>query len=238
LRLSWSRLGRALSEALSLDLRPADLRLQQTRQIGAWSSNAVPVILTLPASASDLRNMVATLVARLRCPFILLGPTHRHLDAPGQELLASGGAAFLPLDQIVRLEKNGTLRALKLPGELFANFAPQPKDELEEKNARRAFGLVQALESELSLRKAPILTVFRLYCVENLSIAGIARKCGCSLPIIYDRIKVIRDRLGCDPASLRQYSAHFEAIERSLSHSEARSIYRKGAAYGDEDHED
>jgi hypothetical protein len=121
---------------------------------------------------------------------------------------------------------------------LFAQVAPQPKEDLAEKNAGRAFGLVRALESELNLRKAPILTVFRLYCMENLPVTAIARKCCCSAPIIYRRLKAIRARLGCDPASLRRYSAQFESIERSLTHSGAKSIYRKGAAFGEEDTEE
>ena len=236
--LSWSKLGRALAQALGLESLAADLRLPRTRQIGAWSTDAVPVILSVQPDRASLRNVIAELVARLKRNFILLGPTHNRFDARCQELLAKVDAAFLPLDQIVRFQQNGSLQPVKLPGDLFAKFTPQPSDQLDENNARHAFGLVRALETELRIRKAPILTVFRLFCIENLSISAIARKCGCSRPIIFLRLEALRNRLGCDPASLRRYSAHFENIERSLRHSAAKSIYRKGAAFGDEDPED
>ena len=83
-----------------------------------------------------------------------------------------------------------------------------------------------------------MLTVFRLYCMEGLSAAQIARKCKCSRPIVFIRLKLLRRKLGCDPADLRQYSAHFENIEESLADSRARRVYRKGAACGDGESED
>jgi len=45
--LSWSRLGRVLCQAFGLQSKTADLHLPGTRQVGAWSTDAVPVILTL-----------------------------------------------------------------------------------------------------------------------------------------------------------------------------------------------
>src|SRR5215471_9061516 len=89
---SWSRLGRALCQALGLQSKTADLHLPGTRQVGAWSTNAVPVLLTLQSEREEFLFIVGQLTARLRQPFILLAPTTQHLDAAGKELLANVGA--------------------------------------------------------------------------------------------------------------------------------------------------
>src|SRR5574341_298363 len=87
--LSWTRLGRALCQALGLDRRHAVLGLPSTHQIGSWSAAAVPVLLTIQADPDNLRGVIAELAARLRRPYILLVPTSRHLTAAALELLAA-----------------------------------------------------------------------------------------------------------------------------------------------------
>src|SRR5580765_1183169 len=47
LQLDTAGLGRALSEALGLARRAAESPLPATRQIGCWSAEAVPAILTI-----------------------------------------------------------------------------------------------------------------------------------------------------------------------------------------------
>src|SRR5436309_2437099 len=71
LDLNWSKLGRALCKAFGLDVRAAALRLPNTRQIGCWSADAVPVILTIQRETSAFRAVLAELAARLRQRFIL-----------------------------------------------------------------------------------------------------------------------------------------------------------------------
>ena len=86
-------------------------------------------------------------------------------------------------------------------------------------------------------RRLPLssLAVFLLYCAEGLSPIEIARTCHCTKGLIFIRLRWLRAKLGRDPAELRQYSAQFESIEKSLSDPRARNIYRKGAIYGRED---
>ena len=57
------------------------------------------------------------------------------------------GAAFFALDSHVVLTEHGTLRSIRSPGELFAQFTPQPK-ELEVDVAARSFALVRKLDTE------------------------------------------------------------------------------------------
>src|SRR5437762_237281 len=103
LELDWAKLGRELCAALGLDNKTAAFPLPATQQIGSWSANSVPAILTIQSEKRDFRAVVAELVARLRQPFILLAPSAVHLDASCQELLATVGAAFYGLDSHLHL---------------------------------------------------------------------------------------------------------------------------------------
>ncbi len=236
--LNWPKLARALCRAFGLSSQFADLKLFNTCQIGAWSADAVPVILTIQSSISHLQSTISQLALRLRRPFILLAPTNGNLDAIAQEFLASASAAFFPLDTTVRLTESGILLPLKTPGELFAKFTPAPKDSAGEDVARQTLALAKALDSEQRFRKAPVFTVFLLYCQEGLNADQIARRCRCARSVVFTRLTLLRRKLGRDLAGLRQHSAQFESIEASLADPRARSIYRPGAAYGDDDAEE
>jgi sigma-70-like protein len=226
LEFNWSKLGGALCRALSCDNRPVDLGLQATRQIGSWSANAVPVLLTIQSTRRDFHYVVASLAARLRGPFILLAPTANHLDASAAELLAGVRAGFFALEAILTLTDQGVLRARTAPGVLFAPFTPQPKDP-EEDVARSAFALVKQIESGPRTLPPSSLTVFRFYCLEELTIAEIARKCRCSAGTVANRLEMIRARTGVDPDRLRRFSAHFSRVEAEWADPRARRIHRQ-----------
>jgi len=95
--------------------------------------------------------------------------------------------------------------------------------------ARQVFALVHELETEGRWRKAPMLRVFRLYCVEGLPAVKIARQCRCSKSLVLLRLKRLRTKLGRNPAELRQMSSQFEEIEASLKDDRARRIHRESA---------
>ena len=175
LQLNWQKLGRALCKALGLDTKTTKLDLPSTLQIGSWSADAVPVILTIQCDGHLFRHVVAELVARLGRPFILLAPTSIHLTVHCDELLAHAKAAFFPLETTVVLTSHGTLLPKKFPGELFARFTPQPSDSVGEDVARQTLALAKALDSEQRFRKAPVYTVFLLYCSEGLAVNQIAK---------------------------------------------------------------
>lgn len=232
---SWSRFSRALCGALELNQRTAELGLHKTCQIGCWSATAVPVLLTLQHDAVQFERIVEALAARLRQPFILLAPTAQHLGAASQELLADVKAGFFGLDSHVRFSANGGLQPIRRPGELFARFTPEPPEALEEGAARQAFALVKALDAAQPARKASLYTVFRLYCVEGLTVEQVARQCRCARSLVFLRLRALRQKLGGDPRRLRQYSTHFERIEDSLADSRARRINRAEVVETDAD---
>lgn len=103
--------------------------------------------------------------------------------------------------------------------------------------ARQLFALIRELDIKGRWRKAPILQVFRLYCMEILSRDEVARHLGCARSLISLRLKQIEKKLGRKPTELRQLSSHFERIEDSLSDSRARKIRRSGLVdeRGDQD---
>jgi len=226
-QLNWNRLARALCHALELDSRFASLNLINTCQIGAWSADALPVLLTIQPDRDRLQSIVSELLARLRQTFILLTPTNKNLDAKIQELLANAGAGVFPLETTVTLTEDGVLQARLRPGELFARFTPEPK--LPEDAALRAFAVIKSLDANPNLREAPVFTVFRLYCIENLSVQQIAKKLSCSKATIINRLRTIRQKTGVNAKSLRAYSTQFGQIENSLSDSKARRINRRAA---------
>ncbi len=223
--VSWSRFARALGTAFGLTLKLADLNIANTWQIGSWSSDAVPVILTIQPGSARLRSVILELLCRWRERFILLAPTAAYLDAPCLELLAQAKALFLPLESNLLLTHNATLQPVRAPGELFRQFNPEPVDT-DFSEARRIFGLVQQLDSEIGMKAPSILTVFRLYCIEELSIRQIARKFRCGKTTISNRLLAIQERIGTDPTTFRRISSHLDLMVEQSSDPRARKIYR------------
>jgi hypothetical protein len=232
LELNWPKLGRALGEVFGLDSKFSDLRIHQTCQIGSWGADAVPAILTIQSEPHSLRPVLCELIARLRKRFILIAPSHRHLDATCHELMANADAEFFALENLIVFD--GPLRLMgKIPGELFARFSPQPK-EAEQDVARRAFALIQALDSEIGMKPPTLLSVFRLYCIEELSADHIARIQHCSKATIISRLNQIRARTGVDPQDLRRISGHLRKVEEAFEDSRASHIHRERLIYDDD----
>jgi hypothetical protein len=216
LRVNRARLGHAIARAMGCQPAHGDLGIVNTRQIGTWSSAAVPVILTIQNEPYQLTSVAARLAAKLRQKFILITPTTHLVTAPCQEHLASVGAALFDMVSTLTLTEHGTLQPLKPPGELFIQFAPDPADSAAETVARQTIALAKALDSEHKFRKAPLYRVFILYCSEGLSPDQIAKECHCTRSIVFSRLKLLAQKLGRHPAELRQYSTHLERIRDSF----------------------
>jgi hypothetical protein len=235
LELSWTKLARAVCHVFALDYKPADLGLLNTRQLGSWSANAVPVILTIQHEPAWFRTVLLELLARLRQRFILLAPTAKNIDAVSHELLASSDAAFFSLDANVALVSEGSLRLTSaVPGELFAKFTPQPRDA-DEDLASRAFALVHQLDSERTRKPPSLLGVFRMYCVDGLSVSAISRRFRSTRVTVRQRLKLIETRIGVDIDQLRKISAHLEKAEATFNDSRASHIHRKNLIYDEDD---
>jgi len=231
LQLNWGRLGRALCKAFGLDSKPADLALPNTRQIGSWSADAVPVALTMQTDRHVFRHVLAALALRLKTRFILFAPTADHLDAPCHELLAHAHAACFALSSHTRLSPHGALCSVQTPGELFAQFTPRPNDSSAEDATRKAFALVKALDVPKRLKRPSPGTVFSFYCIDGMSVAEVARKCRCSRGTVLNRLEFVRLKTGIDPIRVRRLSAQFESFEQRAPDSRARRTSAKGLIY-------
>jgi len=235
--LNWERLARALGRALELRWQPLEFPWPYTRQIGAWSADGVPAILTLPADRQSFQRVVVELALRLQRRFILLAPTNDLLDAHGQEVLARADALFVSLGQHLRLTSHGTLQSIQAPGKLFAQFQPAAVESPGPDVARGALALLQQLELESPSRPPSVLTVFRLYCLEEFSAAQIARRCHCSKTVVIDRLNRIRSRTRQNPRDLRRCSDHFQRMEEDLTDPRAKHIHRRNAIYDEDSNE-
>jgi hypothetical protein len=224
LEVSRARLGHALCRAFGFAGRQTQLPVPNSFQFGSWSADAVPAILTIQVQRSAFRRAVAELAAHLRRPFILFAPTSDFLDAPAHSILENYGAAFFDLKTNVILTDHGTLQPTRPPGELFARFTPQPKDT-DTDLATRVFALVQKLDTDKPLKPPTLLTVFRLYCIEELSCDQIAHECKTTKTTVVRRLAMIRSRIGVHPRELRRVSPHLAKLEDSFQDSHASHLY-------------
>jgi hypothetical protein len=111
-------------------------------------------------------------------------------------------------------------------------------DQAERSIAAKVFQSLTALDPDNRLRKVPPIKVFLLRFRKNLSRSEIARICHCDKSLVALRLKSIPEKLPWQPQQLRELSAHVEAMQAAVSDPRARSIYRKGAVYGDEEGEE
>src|SRR5262249_50623196 len=111
--------------ALGCQVKIQDLTPPSTLQFGSWSSDDVPIILTLQTVGRAFRNVIAELGLCLGRPYILFAPTASMMNASSHELLAHAKAAFFRFDTPVRLTVKGTLEALRPAAELFTRFTPE-----------------------------------------------------------------------------------------------------------------
>jgi hypothetical protein len=101
--------------------------------------------------------------------------------------------------------------------------------------ARQVLALAKKLDTATRLQRPGILTVFRLYCINEMSATQIAKRCGCSKTAIMKRLKILARKIGMPPGRLRKYSAQFERMEEEMSDGRAKRIYRQGLADGGAD---
>ena len=88
-------------------------------------------------------------------------------------------------------------------------LTPNENEEI----ARRAFLALDALDCG-SRRKLPtLLTIFRLYCIEELTVAQIARKCRCSKGTVSNRLKLLHATTGVEPERLRKVSPYVNRFQ-------------------------
>jgi len=238
-QVSPKKLGRALAKVLELQSRYGDTGIDGVHEIGAFSGHAVPMFLILARDGVAFRAALSELVARQEA-FGLIAPTPRYLDAHCSDLLGRRRTVFVDLETNIEIAKSGTLqvKAGVTAGELLKGLLPKDQENVSEDLALQALAIVKALDSDHSFRKAPIMSVFRLYCGETLSAERVARKLRCSKGIVMKRLRLLEAKLGRHPQELRGLSNHFNRIEEELSDSRASHIHRRSLVHGQEEEDE
>lgn len=224
LTLDWPKLARALAAALGLQPKLARPGPYNTFQLGLYQT--LPVLLTVQSSTSEFLHALTALLGRLDQPFILLSPTTQFFTAGGRELLQSVGAACFGLDALLDFAEDGSFTRLINPADLFAQLPPAFEPAPDETSNLRAFGLIEKLSAGNRAKSPTVLAVFRLYCVQELSIPQIARKCRCSLGTVANRLRLIRLKTGIDPIDLRKFSNQFATVDRDVSAAKRNFSHR------------
>jgi hypothetical protein len=230
------RMGRAIAKALGCEPKLTDFVPPHILQIASFGPTSLPVMLVMARDRGEFYAAVVEMVARLGEHFVVLAPTRRFFNAKVQELLNGAHAGFFDLEAHVRIAQSGGLQSNKSGGELFSPFLRSMNEPASDDEARRLFALLKQLD-EGKVVKAPVIQVFRLYCVEGLSRSKVAGKCGCAASLVTLRLKEIEKKLGRKAVQLRELSSHFEKIEESLTDDRARKV-RRGSAIDDDRFED
>src|SRR6266446_5441704 len=72
--------------------------------------------------------------------------------------------------------------------------------------AKLALQLLERLDFDSRRKHPSVLTVFRLYCIQQMTVPQIARHCRCSRSTVSDRLKVLRAKTGLSAKQFRQPS--------------------------------
>ena len=231
--LDWPKLSRSLCQAVQFQHKIVKLGFYNTLQIGVFPGSAgvpagdVPAILTLAFNSVEFLNILAVLVARFGRPFILLAPSAKPLGPGAKDLLRTTGSVFVPLDAHLAFDSQS--RQLSTfnfqPSTFFSDLAAVIADPSDEELARRVCSIIDVLDSE-SRRKSPsLLTIFRLYCVQEMTVEQIARKCKCSKATVSNRLNLLESKTGVPAARLRHISSYFNKFQEDLD--SARHDYLK-----------
>jgi DNA-directed RNA polymerase specialized sigma24 family protein len=100
--------------------------------------------------------------------------------------------------------------------------------------ARTAFALVVKMDARGKQKAPTALTVFRLYCVEELSADRVAAKCRCGKGTVMSRLRQIEQATNTKPEQFRAMSDHLRQMVEDYETSGAREVYRRGLVDGEE----
>jgi len=79
----------------------------------------------------------------------------------------------------------------------------QPSTNPEPSTLASALALLDRLDSASPPRPPTVLAVFRLYCIQQMTITEVARACRCSVGTVCNRLKLLRAKTGLNPEKLR-----------------------------------
>ncbi len=247
---------------------PVFVSLASSQKTWRALQSVTPTFLsaTGPARSRQTRSALQLLQDSCSRGFVLLTPVERTAKPEWRELITGLGGVEVPLSRLLRFLPHRRFKAVDSLDSVLRSWRPPPaaleaealalvryelkalrgelqvgpraSEPLPDDVAGQLFASIQNLESHNRWRKAPVLQVFRLYCLEGLPAEQVAKRCGCAKSLVVERLRQLRQKLGRNPAELRAYSSQFERLEDALSDSRARRIYRPSALDEPEDEEE
>lgn len=224
------KLGRAVAKALGCRALVSPMGFHRTIQVTALGNPAVPVMLTIQAEAESYRNAIAYLLAQWPKGIILLTPTKLE-DAGALKLLTGANVGFYDLATHLELLPSGVLSAPKTGQELFATHLPEKQTALKQSEVIRIVGGLQKLKSKRAGIKAPLFDVFMAVVGEQMKYRPAAKKCGCSVGTLSDRIRELETKFGMPLKQLQANAGPVLEMQTSVK-GERRRKRKPGSSPG------
>ena len=92
------------------------------------------------------------------------------------------------------------------------------------------WAVLEGLDSGNRRKNPSLAAVFRLYFVQGLPVAQVARKCRCSVGTIVNRLKLLEAKTGATPEQLLRIGPQFEQFYEDLT--AAKGEYVRGGRGG------
>jgi hypothetical protein len=86
-----------------------------------------------------------------------------------------------------------------------------------------ALQILDRLDSARVPNPPSLLTIFRLYCSQRLTITQVARQCGCSLGTISNRLQLMHSIIGIHPTRIRNAPRPADSYPLSLHQFEMQN---------------
>jgi hypothetical protein len=224
LELDLLQTGRRLCQAFSLPSKVNKLGIYNFIQISYWSSDTIPIIFGVPFNEPECLNNIALLVKRFSHPFALLLPTDKFLNLAAKTLLETVGAHVICLDEHVSIAPNGQFSVLTPTKKLFeplAGFLPNLSDE---QRAGRICDVLDQYDARSRRRLPTLRSVYQLYCIEQMPVAQVAKKCRCATGTISNRLQFLQKLTGFSLDDLRNLSTTVRDFQTSLAAAKSENL--------------
>lgn len=66
-----------------------------------------------------------------------------------------------------------------------------------------AFQILNRLDTIHVTKPPTLLTIFRLYCVQRMTVSQVARRCRCSVGTVSNRLRLMQSKIGIHPSAIK-----------------------------------
>ena len=125
-------------------------------------------------------------------------------------------------------ERESTAKGANLPLHNATAGQGEREGETGVSVVRAALMLAGSLDNNPRVKAPNHMTVLKMYCLDELAVGVIARKCRCAKSTVMNRKMALEKQLRKPLDFFRQMSGMFDQVEKVLSDRRAKEIYREG----------